>query len=38
MSQAASALPFDLAVRDGVSRRSRQVELLLNCARIGFNP
>jgi hypothetical protein len=25
-------------VRHDVSRRSRLTELLLNCARIGFNP
>jgi hypothetical protein len=38
MPQAAAELPFDRTVQGGASRRSRQVELLLNCARIGFNP
>jgi hypothetical protein len=38
MVRAASHQPFDHAARDDVSRRSRRIELLLNCARIGFNP
>lgn len=38
MPQAVTAQPFDQAVRGGVSRLSRHRELLLNCARIGFNP
>jgi hypothetical protein len=25
-------------IRDDVSSRSRYIELMLNCARIGFNP
>jgi len=33
-----SAQRFDLAVRGGVSPISRYRELMLNCARIGFNP
>jgi hypothetical protein len=38
MPYAVPPLPFDAAARGGASRRSRQMELLLNCARIGFNP
>ena len=33
-----SAQRFDLAVLGGVSHISRHRELMLNCARIGFNP
>ena len=29
---------FDRGPRGGVSPLSRRCELLLNCARIGFNP
>jgi len=38
MPQTVSACPFDHAAHGGVSRLSRHSELLLNCARIGFNP
>jgi hypothetical protein len=38
MPQTVAAQPFDHAVRGGVSHLSRHSELLLNCARIGFNP
>jgi hypothetical protein len=37
MPQTVAAQPFDHAVRS-VSHLSRHSELLLNCARIGFNP
>jgi hypothetical protein len=29
---------FATVQRDGVSPRSRRTELMLNCARIGYNP
>ena len=38
MPQTVSAQTFDHAAQGGVSRLSRHSELLLNCARIGFNP
>jgi hypothetical protein len=38
MAVAFSAQRFDEAARGDVSRLSRHSELLLNCARIGFNP
>jgi len=38
MRQHLPAQPFRQAARGGVSRLSRHRELLLNCARIGFNP
>jgi len=38
MPQTAAHFSFDHTVQGGVSRRSRHIELLLNCARIGFNP
>jgi hypothetical protein len=38
MTNAATRLPYHHAALGGVSRRSRHTELLLNCARIGYNP
>jgi hypothetical protein len=38
MHQHVAAQPFCHTAHGGVSRLSRHRELLLNCARIGFNP
>ena len=38
MQRATLNTPFFAQVRDDVSSRSRYIELMLNCARIGFNP
>jgi len=38
MPRARTYPSFAPALREGVSPRSRLIELLQNCARIGFNP
>jgi len=38
MPRAVTQTEYCPQIRDDVSSRSRYIELMLNCARIGFNP